>query len=221
MGVGEVTRRAVFLDRDGVISRPLMRARKPYPPRSPAELELLPGVPEALRVLKAAGYCLVVVTNQPDVARGTTPRAIADTINERLKAILPLDAILMCDHDDADRCECRKPQPGLLRRATRELDIDLAAKKLSAEQFKQVLLLPQGDFRRFLRATSAGRVDVVAEPVIQGRVQQLWAVTMTRADDGKVTAQGQLRLQNVNRGSDGPLPAGPVPAVGGPDGTGT
>jgi uncharacterized protein (TIGR00369 family) len=73
----------------------------------------------------------------------------------------------------------------------------------------------------FLRATSAGRVDVVAEPVIQGRVQQLWAVTMTRADDGKVTAQGQLRLQNVNRGSDGPLPAGPVPAVGGPDGTGT
>jgi len=138
MGVGEVTRRAVFLDRDGVISRPLMRARKPYPPRSPAELELLPGVPEALRVLKAAGYCLVVVTNQPDVARGTTPRAIADTINERLKAILPLDAILMCDHDDADRCECRKPQPGLLRRATRELDIDLAASYMIGDRWRDV-----------------------------------------------------------------------------------
>jgi D-glycero-D-manno-heptose 1,7-bisphosphate phosphatase len=138
MGGGDVMRRAVFLDRDGVISRPLIRARRPYPPGSLAELELLPGVPEALAALKAAGYCLVVVTNQPDVARGTTPRVIADTINERLKAVLPLDAILMCAHDDADRCECRKPQPGLLRRATRELGIDLAASYMVGDRWRDV-----------------------------------------------------------------------------------
>ena len=84
---------AVFLDRDGVINRPIVRGRKPHPPGSLAELEVLPGVPEALRALKSAGYRLVVVTNQPDVARGTTPQAVVDSIHDQLTAALPLDAI--------------------------------------------------------------------------------------------------------------------------------
>ena len=107
-------RRAVFLDRDGVINRALVRAGKPYPPNSEAELEILAGVPEALQRLRAAGYALIVVTNQPDIARGSTSFSAVERINARLRVLLPLDEIRMCPHDDADRCVCRKPKPGLL-----------------------------------------------------------------------------------------------------------
>ena len=72
MGVGAL--RAVFLDRDGVLNRAVVREGKPYPPASLDELEILPDVPEALATLKAEGFLLLVVTNQPDVARGTQQR---------------------------------------------------------------------------------------------------------------------------------------------------
>ena len=62
--------KAVFLDRDGVINRSLVKQGKPYPPATIDELEILPGVDEALSSLKKEGFLLIVVTNQPDVARG-------------------------------------------------------------------------------------------------------------------------------------------------------
>jgi D-glycero-D-manno-heptose 1,7-bisphosphate phosphatase len=130
--------RAVFLDRDGVISRPIVRERKPHPPGSLEELEVLPGVLEALRSLKAEGYQLVVVTNQPDVARGTTPQAVVDCIHHQLTSVLPLDAIFTCPHDDADGCECRKPLPGLINRAVRELDIDSATSYLVGDRWRDI-----------------------------------------------------------------------------------
>jgi len=81
MGVGALMARAVFLDRDGVINRTLVRDGKPYPPRNVGELEILPGVAEALKQLHNAGFKLIVVTNQPDVARGTQTRAMVEEIN--------------------------------------------------------------------------------------------------------------------------------------------
>lgn len=139
MGItGEVMHPAVFLDRDGVLNRPVIRDRKPYPPRSVAELELLPGVPEALRALKAAGYLLVVVTNQPDVARGVAPRAVVDAMNDWLKSVLPLDAILACLHDEDVQCSCRKPLPGLIRRAARELRIECTASYMVGDRWRDV-----------------------------------------------------------------------------------
>src|SRR6185436_14383127 len=107
-------RRAVFLDRDGVINRAIVRAGRPHPPASPAEFEILPGVPAALQRLKSAGFWLVLVTNQPDVARGTQTRAGVEALHASLRARLPLDDIRVCYHDDPDGCECRKPAPGLL-----------------------------------------------------------------------------------------------------------
>ena len=83
-------RHAVFLDRDGVINRAVVRNGKPHPPADLSELEILPGVAAALARLQAAGYLLIVVTNQPDVARGTTPRRTVDAIHEALLASLPL-----------------------------------------------------------------------------------------------------------------------------------
>jgi D-glycero-D-manno-heptose 1,7-bisphosphate phosphatase len=135
---GEVMRPAVFLDRDGVINRPTLRERKPYPPRSLGELEILPGVPAALRALKAAGYCLVVVTNQPDIARGAVTRTVVDSMNDWLSSILPLDAVLTCAHDDADQCQCRKPLPGLITQAARELHLECTASYMVGDRWRDI-----------------------------------------------------------------------------------
>jgi D-glycero-D-manno-heptose 1,7-bisphosphate phosphatase len=106
--------RVVFLDRDGVINRTVVRNGVPHPPPSLETFEILPGVRDALARLHDAGFRLIVVTNQPDVARGTQTREVVEAMHARLMASLPLDEIRVCYHDDADRCACRKPLPGLL-----------------------------------------------------------------------------------------------------------
>ena len=108
---------AAFLDRDGVILRPVIRDRRPYPPESPAAAEILPDVPNALARLKSAGYAVIVVTNQPDVARGAQRREVVEAIHAKLAASLPIDEFRVCYHDDQDACACRKPKPGLLLQA--------------------------------------------------------------------------------------------------------
>ena len=133
-----MTRPAVFLDRDGVINRTFIRDGTPCPPVSLRELEILPHVPEALSALKAQGYSLIVVTNQPDVARGTASHELVDSIHERLKGELDLDAIFTCFHDDADECDCRKPKPGLLLRAAHDLGIDLTSSFMVGDRWRDV-----------------------------------------------------------------------------------
>jgi D-glycero-D-manno-heptose 1,7-bisphosphate phosphatase len=92
---------AVFLDRDGVLNRAIVRDGKPYPPASVDEMEIVPDAACALARLRAAGYLLIVATNQPDIGRGTTSLAVVEGINDRLRASLPLDAVAMCTHDTA------------------------------------------------------------------------------------------------------------------------
>ncbi len=129
--------RAVFLDRDGVINRAIVRDGRPYPPASCAELEILPGVPEALARLRAAGFLLVVVTNQPDVARGTQSREAVEAMHSELLAELPLDAILACYHD-GDTCNCRKPKPGALLNAQRDFGIELDNSFMVGDRWRDV-----------------------------------------------------------------------------------
>lgn len=131
-------RPAVFLDRDGVINRALVRNGIPCPPASPQDLAILPRVAEALEALKARGYALVVVTNQPDVVRGTSSRSAVELIHATLKSELCLDAILTCFHDSADDCDCRKPKPGLLFRAARDLDIELAPSFMVGDRWRDI-----------------------------------------------------------------------------------
>jgi D-sedoheptulose 7-phosphate isomerase len=131
-------RRAVFLDRDGVINRAFVRDGKPFPPPTPQELEILPGVPEALRDLKAHGYRLLVVTNQPDVGRGKQSRQALDAIHQSLLASLPLDDILVCVHTDQDKCDCRKPLPGMLLEAARQHHIDLSASFMVGDRWRDI-----------------------------------------------------------------------------------
>jgi len=133
-----MTRRAVFLDRDGVINRVTVRDGKPYPPSSAAVLELLPGVAGALEQLKGAGFVLIVVSNQPDVARGTTTREVVETIHARLADTLPIDRFMVCYHDTFDNCECRKPRPGMLLASAKEMQIDLAASYMVGDRWRDM-----------------------------------------------------------------------------------
>lgn len=130
--------RAVFLDRDGVINRPVVCNGKPYPPRNTAELEILPGVVEAVERLRAAGFLALVVTNQPDVARGKTTRESVEAIHRELAARVPVDGIFACLHDDPDQCACRKPAPGMLVEAAARYGVDLAASYMVGDRWRDV-----------------------------------------------------------------------------------
>ena len=139
MGVDrEVSRRAVFLDRDGVLNASVVRDGRPYPPARVEEVEILPGVRDALDQLKRAGFVLLVVTNQPDVARGTQTREAIEAIHDRLRAELPVDAIYGCYHDDTEACACRKPAPGMLLDGARDWEIALPASFMVGDRWRDI-----------------------------------------------------------------------------------
>lgn len=129
---------AVFLDRDGVIDRAIIRGGRPCPPTCLTELEIPSGVRESLDRLKNAGYLLLVVTNQPDVARHHTSVRTVEAINEELKRNLPLDDIFVCYHDDNDDCSCRKPKPGLLLSAARAWKVSLPNSVMIGDRWKDI-----------------------------------------------------------------------------------
>jgi D-glycero-D-manno-heptose 1,7-bisphosphate phosphatase len=114
-------RPAVFLDRDGVLNEVVVRDGKPLPPQSPDEVIVMAGVAEACARLRRKGFVLVVVTNQPDVARGIQSANGVAAINSVLRHSVDVDAVYVCPHDNEDGCECRKPKPGMLRAAAEDL----------------------------------------------------------------------------------------------------
>jgi D-glycero-D-manno-heptose 1,7-bisphosphate phosphatase len=130
-------RRAVFLDRDGVLLPVVLRDGVPRP-IAEEEVELLPGVAEACHALREAGFLLVVVTNQPDIARGTVSVEAVERINARVRSLLPLDDVWVCPHDDADACDCRKPRPGLLIDAAASLGVELASSFMVGDRWRDV-----------------------------------------------------------------------------------
>lgn len=139
MGIGTLMKRkAIFLDRDGVLNNAVIRNGKPFPPATLAELIIPDGIQNALHILKLAGFLLVGATNQPDVARGTTSLTTVEAINTELITTLKLDEIRVCYHDDIDRCACRKPLPGLLLQAAEEHDIDLAQSVMIGDRWKDI-----------------------------------------------------------------------------------
>jgi D-glycero-D-manno-heptose 1,7-bisphosphate phosphatase len=131
-------RRAVFLDRDGVINRAFVREGRSYPPASLAEVEILPQVKLALNNLKTAGYLLIVITNQPDVATGKTSKLVVDQINSYLANSLPIDEFRTCYHEDKDGCQCRKPLPGSLLDAATKHQIDLKASFMVGDRWRDI-----------------------------------------------------------------------------------
>lgn len=132
------TRRAIFLDRDGVLNRVIMCNGTPHPPAAADEVEILPGVKQACKALRVAGFLLIVVTNQPDVARGTQRREVVEAINRRLALELHLHDTRTCYHDDEEECSCRKPNPGLLLDAARDWNIDCSSSFMVGDRWKDI-----------------------------------------------------------------------------------
>lgn len=119
-------KKAVFLDRDGVLNETIVRMGKPRAPYSLKELRLFAGVEEAARKLKEAGYLLIIVTNQPDVARGWVDRSIVEAVNLKIAQDLYIDDLKVCYHTEKDSCLCRKPRPGMLLDAREKWGIDMS-----------------------------------------------------------------------------------------------
>jgi D-glycero-D-manno-heptose 1,7-bisphosphate phosphatase len=129
--------RAIFLDRDGV-----MIANRSEYVRSWSEVEILPGVPQALSGL--GEYKLVVVTNQSAVGRGLMTLDTAQAINNQLVEEIrkhngQIDAVYMCPHAPDAQCSCRKPKPGLLFQAARELSLDLSQSWMIGDAWTDLL----------------------------------------------------------------------------------
>ena len=142
MGEHQVSRRAVFLDRDGVLNRPVVRDGLPFPPANLDEFQLYPDVAEGCQRLKDAGFVLIVVTNQPDVGRGTQSRESVEAMHAKLRADIPaLDGIEVCFHagsSHGEPCDCRKPKPGMLLRAAATHGIDLKRSFLIGDRWRDV-----------------------------------------------------------------------------------
>ena len=129
---------AVFLDRDGVLNEVNVRDGKPYSPDSLADLVIVPDAADALALLRSHGFRLVMVTNQPDIARGRISREEVARINRYLSSRLPIDAIEVCEHDDADNCDCRKPKPGMLIRAAARDGISLSESFMIGDRWRDI-----------------------------------------------------------------------------------
>jgi D-glycero-D-manno-heptose 1,7-bisphosphate phosphatase len=133
------TQPAVFLDRDGVVNRAEVRNGVPHPPRRLEDFELLTGTVGAVDRLRDAGFAVVIVTNQPDVARGDQQRTVVESMNEVVRQALEPDSIMVCYHDEAEGCECRKPAPGMLLAAAEDLRLDLARSFMVGDRWRDIV----------------------------------------------------------------------------------
>lgn len=125
--------RAVFLDRDGVINRNAIRDGRPVGPSTLNDFVILPGVREAVDAFRAAGFLVIVATNQPQVA----PVLVA-AMHSKMQGLIQLDDIKVCTHADAEKCACRKPKPGLLLEAAKERGIELARSWMIGDRWRDI-----------------------------------------------------------------------------------
>lgn len=134
----QVNAKAVFLDRDGVLTVSETREGRPYAPRRIEDFKLAPGAADCVKALHQAGWRLIVVTNQPDVSTGKLEAAVLEEMHRILKASMPLDAIKVCRHIDVDACSCRKPLPGMLKEGALEFNVDLASSFMVGDRWRDV-----------------------------------------------------------------------------------
>jgi len=151
----------VFLDRDGTLNLDTGYVK------TVDELELLPGVAEAVAKLNKAGARVVVITNQSGIARGFLTTAVLETIHSRLRELLlaggaSLDAIYLCPHHPDDGCACRKPQSALVDRAVAEMGLDLSKAYMVGDQKRDMELAERIGARRVLVLTGPTSVEAKA-----------------------------------------------------------
>lgn len=131
-------KKAVFLDRDGVISRSEVRDGRPYAPRRLEDFEILPEVPGALAQLREAGFLLIVVTNQPDVGNGFVEREIIEKMHEEMCQAVAVDDVRVCYASQKEGSPFRKPKPGMLLEAAEKWGIDLGQSFMVGDRWSDV-----------------------------------------------------------------------------------
>jgi D-glycero-D-manno-heptose 1,7-bisphosphate phosphatase len=156
-------KKVVFLDRDGVINR--------KPPRADyvkcwEEFEFLPGAIDAIKLLNQHGYIVIVVTNQPGIARGMMTEADLQYIHNRLQAELQahgahIDRIYYCPHGWDEGCDCRKPKPGLLYQAARELNLNLSKSILIGDDERDIVAGNTAGCKTYMISTEDGLLTIV------------------------------------------------------------
>jgi D-glycero-D-manno-heptose 1,7-bisphosphate phosphatase len=138
MGIRNVKKAAVFFDRDGVINKVILRDGKPFSPRAIEDFVFNDGVRDAVRRLKSAGYKVIVITNQPDLAGGHITQETLDLMTQRMNEEISFDDVFICPHDDGHRCSCRKPKPGMILEAARKWKINLPASYFVGDTWKDM-----------------------------------------------------------------------------------
>src|SRR5512138_31798 len=118
-------KRAVFIERDAILNEVRSGPKQQISPLTLEEFKVNLSAKEPLQKLKASGFVLIATTNQPGLSRGYQSRRELDRMHDILRRTFPLDDILVCPHDEADHCPCRKPRPGLLIEAAFKWHINL------------------------------------------------------------------------------------------------
>jgi D-glycero-D-manno-heptose 1,7-bisphosphate phosphatase len=116
---------AVFIERDGILNKPLIERQQQVTPLTCNQFQLNTEVAPLLNEMKASGLMLIVTTNQPGLSRGYQSRGELDRMHRLLRSTFAVDDLMVCPHEDADRCPCRKPKPGLLLEASYKWRVDL------------------------------------------------------------------------------------------------
>lgn len=166
------SKRAIFLDRDGVLNHLVHRDGFLVSPRSVADFRIYDDAADATRTARSLGFLVLVATNQPDVARGQLSAEELDRMHAQLRDAVTVDEIAVCPHDDAAHCDCRKPEPGMLLDIAGRWDVDLAASYMIGDSWRDMeagrragchTILVERD--RTSEATSDARVRSLSEAV--------------------------------------------------------
>jgi len=131
-------KKAIFLDRDGVLNKAILQNGRPHPPGRLEDFEIIPEIIPVLDNFKKLGYILIGITNQPDVKRGKTSKSFVEKINQNLLEALPLEEVITCYHDNDDQCDCRKPKPGAIIEASIKYNIDLKKSYMVGDRWKDI-----------------------------------------------------------------------------------
>ena len=131
-------KRAIFFDRDGVLNELVKRDGGHYSPRDSSSFKIISNSIEVTKYTKSLGYLNIVISNQPDVARGYLNRTELVKMTKVLFNELMLDDVFYCTHDDSDLCNCRKPAPGLFIQAAEKWKIDLQKSYMIGDTWKDI-----------------------------------------------------------------------------------
>lgn len=163
-------KKAVFLDRDGVINPVVLKNGKPYPPL-PNDYSIFGNAPEAISKLKNAGYLVFIFTNQPDVTKKIITEEELSRIHHTVSQKLSIDEIVVCTHVEEDQCQCRKPRIGMLLYLQNKWDIDLCQSIVVGDRWRDIeagtsagcktILI--GDGYNEKKITASGQVDNILE----------------------------------------------------------